>query len=154
MQQIKGGWVITEEQQDDSQPNAYDVHIITPSPAQRRTPNKPSGDDRSEHGDGRICQEDERQKHPPILVRHELTNSHIEGQLNCFAETVNSASDDQAVEIVCRCTDDDPDQGYNIAADEEPSSSKEIGNSTDNGECERHGQSSRNIHPARVFRRT
>lgn len=83
-------------------------------------------DERTKSGDGCIGQEDERQDNRTVLVGNQFTNRDIEAQLNRLAQTVDGGTDDECLDIMRHSTHDDSDDGDDVAADEEPSSSEKV----------------------------
>ena len=104
--------------------------------------------------DRRVCEEDEGHDHGSVLVRHQLTNGHIEAQLDCFADTVDGAANDQSVDTLGSGADNNTNQGNTVAANEEPSPAKEVRKTTKDGVAERETECAGNVDPGDVVART
>lgn len=103
-----------------------------------------------ETGDRGVGEKDEGHDHRTVFVGHQLTDSNIEAELDGLTQAVDSRSYNQGVDVLSKSTNDDAYESYNIPADEEPSSSEEIRESTENCVSERQSESTRNVEPGNV----
>lgn len=101
-------------------------------------------------GKGSVSQKDERYDGRAVLVRHELSQGDIEGQLNSLAEAVNSAADDERVDTGSSGADDNAQKGNEVAANKEPSPAEKIRQTADNGVGKGQGQSTGDVDPGYV----
>ena len=98
------------------------------------------GNDRSETGNLKRGEEDGDDPHRPVLVGNELCNCDCEGYLDGTGKPTEEFAGDQVIDAFGSSSDDCTDQSERIADDEEPASSKDVRQSSDDQESDTEAQ--------------
>ncbi len=137
--------MIEEKEQNDGEAGHDDVQIVRPSPPRRCIGHEGLSDDwpkaRNLKGREKDCHDPNRS----VSVRDKLCNSHSKGDLYSTSQSAEEIATDKIFHSSSCRADDGSDQSETVSDDEEPASSKDVGeppnNEKGNTEAQGVGQS-------------
>ena len=128
--------MIEEIEHDDSQAGADDVQVVRPSPPGCGIGRKLLCNDGSEAGDLEGGREDRSYPNRTVFVGDQLGNRDGERDLHGSSKTTKDVAPDHGIDILSGCRDDGADEGESIAANEEPTTAENVGESANKEETD------------------